>query len=175
MTPRYIVCSCLLLFLCSLILPVCAQDDVDAALQAGRGMMIFSYVLLAAGLCIICYYGVTFLLHRWDTAQKHKAEKTASQFEEMFVFVQRKLLIRLYIILPFSLAIVLFLVSHKWLYALIGAIVGAFFPLWLVKFLDGHRRKKFVSQLVDGLMIMNSCLKDVRPMGRTAQDRKSVV
>ncbi|MDD3296149.1 MAG: type II secretion system F family protein [Candidatus Omnitrophica bacterium] len=121
--------------------------------------MLFAYILLLISFMILSYYGVTFLLKRWDIAQRGKADKTASQFEEMFLFVRKKVLIRLYIIAPLVMLIAGFFLSRKWWIAIIFAIVGAFLPLWLVKFMDKRRRKKFIVQLVDGLMIMNSCLK----------------
>lgn len=121
--------------------------------------MIIPYITLGVGLVIICYYGVTFLLKRWDKAQQSKAERTASHFEEMFIFIRRKMLVRLYIIMPLLLGILGYFITKKWWAVSIFAIVGAFLPLWFVNILDGRRRKKFVHQLVDGLMIMNSCLK----------------
>ncbi|MBU2044959.1 MAG: type II secretion system F family protein [Candidatus Omnitrophica bacterium] len=121
--------------------------------------LIIPYLILGIALVIISYYGVTFLLKRWDKAQQRKAEQTASHFEEMFVFLRRKILVRLYIVLPLLLGIVGYFVNRTWWMALIFAVCGAFLPLWLVNILDRRRRKLFVNQLVDGLMIMNSCLK----------------
>ncbi|MFH1771315.1 MAG: type II secretion system F family protein [Candidatus Omnitrophota bacterium] len=119
----------------------------------------FAYGLLLLSICIICYYGVTFLLKRFDRAQQSKAEKTAAQFEEMFLFLRKEALIVLYIFVPLLLGLVSFIATKKWWVALSFALVGAFFPLWLVRFLERRRQNKFVIQLVDGLMIMNSCLK----------------
>lgn len=121
--------------------------------------MIFAYILITISFAIFCYYGVTFLLKKWDVAQQSKAERTASQYEEMFVFLQRKVLIRIYIVMPMLLGIVGFLITRKVWVALLCAVAGAFLPIWLVKFLDRRRRNIFVKQLIDGLMIMNSCLK----------------
>jgi tight adherence protein B len=126
---------------------------------ANNSSIFFAYFLLLASFCIISYYGITFLLKKWDEAQQRKAEKTASQFEEMFIFVRKKILIRLYIIIPLTLAVVGFYFSRKWWITLICAIFGALLPIWIVHIMDRRRRKKFVVQLVDGLMIMNSCLK----------------
>jgi len=118
-----------------------------------------AYIFLTISLCIFCYYGVTFLLKKWDEAQQRKAEKTAAKYQEMFIFLQKKTLIRLYIIIPLLMFVIFFIATKKWWAALIASGLGAFFPLWLVNILDRRRRKKFVVQLVDGLMIMNSCLK----------------
>ncbi len=121
--------------------------------------LIIPYVLLGVSLMIVSYYGVTFFLKRWDIAQQRKAEQTASHFEEMFIFLRRKMLVRLYIVLPLIFGIIGYFVNRTWWMALLFAICGAFMPVWLVNILDRRRRTIFVHQLVDGLMIMNSCLK----------------
>ncbi|MBU1113360.1 MAG: hypothetical protein KKH93_05755, partial [Candidatus Omnitrophica bacterium] len=92
--------------------------------------LIIPYLILGIALVIISYYGVTFLLKRWDKAQQRKAEQTASHFEEMFVFLRRKILVRLYIVLPLLLGIVGYFVNRTWWMALIFAVCGAFLPLW---------------------------------------------
>lgn len=121
--------------------------------------MVLAYIFLLASLSILCYYGVQFILEKWDVAQKKKTEKTASQFENMFVFIKKKTVLRLYIIVPMVLGLSSYFIWKNWWAPIIAAILGAFFPLWLVNFLDKRRRKKFVGQLIDGLMVMNSCLK----------------
>ena len=121
--------------------------------------MVFAYILLLASFAILAYYGVTFFLKKWDEAQQRKAEKTASRYEEMFIFLRKRIIIALYIIIPLLLGSLAYIVSKKTWLVPIFMIIGAIFPLFLVKFLDKRRRKNFINQLVDGLMIMNSCLK----------------
>tara|TARA_B100000315_G_C14547821_1_gene574162 strand:+ start:244 stop:1089 length:846 start_codon:yes stop_codon:yes gene_type:complete len=122
-------------------------------------MIIVAFILLIASIACLSYFGVNILLKRWDEAQKSKADQTTSQLEEMFVFLRKKVLIVLYIVIPLVAIFALFITTKKWWLALVGGIIGAFFPVWLVNFLDRKRRRKFIIQLVDGLMIMNSCLK----------------
>ena len=121
--------------------------------------MILAYILLLISLGIISYSGLNFLLKRWDEAQQRKASKTASQFEEMFVFIKKKSLAILYIVVPLILGSLSFIFTKNMIIVLISLGLGAVFPLFLVRFMDARRRKKFVNQLVDALMIMNSCLK----------------
>ena len=121
--------------------------------------MIFAYILLLASFLIISYHGVGILLKKWDEAQQKKAERSASEFEEMFIFLRKNVLIALYIVIPLTLGSLSYVFSKKVWIVPIFMIIGAMFPLFLVKFMDKRRRKKFVYQLVDGLMIMNSCLK----------------
>lgn len=121
--------------------------------------MIFAYILLIVSFAIFCFYGISFLLKKWDVSQRSKVEKTASQFEEMFVFLRRKVLVRIYLVIPIAAGIVCYVATRKLWLALLIAICGAFAPIWAVRLLDSKRRNKFVHQLIDGLMIMNSCLK----------------
>jgi len=121
--------------------------------------MVLAYLLLLASLGIVSYQGINFFLKRWDQAQAKKANKTASQFEEMFIFVRKRMLILMYVLVPLFLGTTSYLITRNLWVVCIFMIVGAFFPLLLVRSLDRRRRKKFILQLVDGLMIMNSCLK----------------
>lgn len=121
--------------------------------------MILAYLLLLFSLVTISYYGTGFLLKKWEEIQEKKATQTASQFEEMFIFVQKKTLIFLYIGLPIVLGTLAYILSRKILIVIIFLIVGVLSPLTLVRFMESRRKKKFINQLVDGLMIMNSCLK----------------
>jgi len=121
--------------------------------------IVFSYILLIVAFCLLGYYGVGFLLKKWNQTQKDKAEKTSSQFEEMFIFLKREVIVTLYIVTPLILGILGFFLTKNVLIVLAGMAVGISFPFLLVKFMDKKRRSKFNSQLGDGLMIMSSCLK----------------
>lgn len=121
--------------------------------------LFLAYILLAVAFAVIAYYGVGFLLKKWEKAQEKQAEDTVSHLEEMFVFLRKKVLIALYIIIPLFLGVLGFIFTKNLLITFIFLIVGAFFPFYLVKFLDKKRRKKFQNQLPDGLMILSSCLK----------------
>jgi len=121
--------------------------------------IVFSYILLIVAFCLLGHYGVGFLLKKWNQTQKDKADKTSSQFEEMFIFLKKEVIVTLYIITPLILGILGFLLTREFLFSLIGMAAGVSFPFLLVKFMDKKRRSKFSSQLGDGLMIMSSCLK----------------
>ena len=123
------------------------------------GPIVFSYILLVLAFCSFGYYGVGFILKKWDEAQKKKAEKASSQFEEMFIFLKKEVLTTLYVVIPLILGIVGFFLTRKIWVSFIGMAVGVASPFLLVKFMDKKRRAKFNSQLGDGLMVMSSCLK----------------
>jgi len=123
------------------------------------GLIVFSYILLILAFCLLGRYGVGFLLKKWDEIQKKKAEKTSSQFEEMFIFLKKDTLTTLYVVTPLILGILGFLLTGKLLVSIIGMAVGVVFPFIMVRFMDKKRRAKFNAQLGDGLMVMSSCLK----------------
>lgn len=122
-------------------------------------LLIIGYILLILAFCLLGHYGVGFLLKKWDEIQKKKAEKTSSQFEEMFIFLKKEVLTTLYIVTPLILGILGFLLTGKLLVSVIGMGVGVVFPFIMVRFMDKKRRAKFNAQLGDGLMVMSSCLK----------------
>ncbi|MDD5584945.1 MAG: type II secretion system F family protein [Candidatus Omnitrophica bacterium] len=130
-----------------------------SAIHLNSGPVFFAYFLLLLSFGFIAFYGASTLLKKWDEAQQKKAQKTAAQFEEMFIFVRRKVLIYLYIIVPMTVGSLAFILSRQLWVTLLALVIGALIPLWVVNIMDRRRRKKFVVQLVDGLMIMNSCLK----------------
>jgi len=116
------------------------------------------FVLISVG--ILSYFLVSVFHKKWDELQKKQADKTSAQFGEMFIFVKAKRLLILYATLPLLLAIGSYLLfSNKPYLVVVFFILGCILPWWIVNSMDKHRRAKFVMQLVDGLMIMNSCLK----------------
>ncbi|MFH1875516.1 MAG: type II secretion system F family protein [Candidatus Omnitrophota bacterium] len=127
--------------------------------QINPSLTILGYGLLILAAGWVGFFVVGQLLKRWDEIQKKKADKTAGQFEEMFIFFKRKILVYLYIVIPVSLASLAYIITRNFIPTLIFLIIGAIIPLWIVNILDRRRRKTFIVQLVDGLMIMNSCLK----------------
>ena len=62
--------------------------------------IVFSYVLLVIAFCLLGYYGIGFVLKIWNKSQKQKADKTSSQFEEMFIFLKKEVVVTLYIVTP---------------------------------------------------------------------------
>ncbi|MBD3246938.1 MAG: hypothetical protein GF333_08050 [Candidatus Omnitrophica bacterium] len=123
------------------------------------GPMIFAVLLFLAGVGLVSYYAVGYLFRKWDEAQKKRAEQTASQFEEMFIFLHKRFIVALYILLPLVLGSLTYIIAKNIWFTLAALALGVVTPLWLINIMDRRRRKKFVHQLVDGLMIMNSCLK----------------
>ena len=112
--------------------------------------IVFSYILLILAFCLLGYYGVGYLLKKWSEVQKKKAEKTSTQFEEMFIFLKKEALATIYVVVPLTLGILGFFLTRKLWVSLIGVALGLVFPFILVRFIDKKRRAKFNSQRGDG-------------------------
>jgi tight adherence protein B len=123
------------------------------------GTLFPAYFFLAIALVIFGYYLTNALALRWKTAQTKKAEAASAQFREMFIFVNKRVLLLSFPVIAFILGLLAFLITKKWTIGLAAFALGAVLPSFMINEMDKRRRKKFISQLVDGLMIMNSCLK----------------
>lgn len=123
------------------------------------GTLFPAYFFLAIAIIIFGYYGVNLFITRWKGAQTKKAEEASAQFREMFIFVNKKILLLSFPIAAFILGVLAFFITRKWAIAFVAFALGAVLPSFVISEMDKRRRKKFVLQLVDGLMIMNSCLK----------------
>lgn len=122
-------------------------------------MLIFGYILLTAAILIFSYYGISVALKKFDETQKKRAEKASAHFEEMFIFLNKRIIMFLFPITALVAGSAAFIITKQWWMGLIFLAVGAILPGWFVSMMDRKRRKKFILQLVDGLMVMNSCLK----------------
>ncbi len=112
-----------------------------------------------AAILIFSYYGMAVALKKYDEAQKRKAEEASAQFEQMFIFLNRRVLLFLFPISALTAGSVAYIISKQWWLGLVFLVVGAIIPGWMISAMDRRRRQKFILQLVDGLMVMNSCLK----------------
>lgn len=121
--------------------------------------LFFGYALLTLAILIFSYYGITIALKKYDEAQKKKAEEASEQFEQMFIFLNKRILLFLFPISALAAGALAYIISGQWWLGLIFLAVGAIIPGWMINMMDKRRRQKFILQLVDGLMVMNSCLK----------------
>jgi len=121
--------------------------------------LIIAYILLVFSCCLIAYYGIGFLLKKWEELQKKKAEESATKFEEMFIFLRKEVLVSMYIAIPLVLGILGFLFTKNFIISLILMAIGVSLPFYLVRTMDKIRRARFNAQLPDGLMVLSSCLK----------------
>jgi len=86
-------------------------------------------------------------------------EKATKHLDQLFISTQKHRFLPLFMVLPLSLGALGFLILHSPIGLFIGLALGLISPPIIIKQLSLRRRRKFQSQLVDGLMFLSSSLK----------------
>ncbi len=116
-------------------------------------LCLFGLVFLTA------YFGVPWIVKTWKEAEQERAAEDKADLENMFIFGRQKILALLYIIIPVVLGAALYFVYKNTWFIVVGIIAGFAAPLSAIRVKKSLRRKAFHNQLIDALLIMNSCLK----------------
>jgi len=120
-------------------------------------LAIFGLAFSSAGLLV--WQCFPLLAARLTQYQGKRVKESAKRLDNMFIRVPSKKLFLVHTLTPLILGGIGFLVSGEMLAALISAAFGLLLPTIVIKRLDANRRRKFESQLVDGLMILASSLR----------------
>src|SRR3989338_6331377 len=88
-----------------------------------------------------------------------RATDARIQLDDIFVNLSQYRLKFLYAAAPLVLGLVFWLVSGQWLAAVVGFSLGLVVPKLTVPFVKAKRNKLFHTQLVDGLLLLSSCLR----------------
>jgi len=122
--------------------------------------MVIIYIILLFLSLIFIVYNLSFLFFKkLEEVQKKKVEYVSSRFEDMFIFIKPTALVFLYTFIPLASGILFFVITKNIIITTFIVIISFFMPVIILKQLDARRRRKFIVQLIDGLMIANSCLK----------------
>ena len=122
-------------------------------------MMINIIILLVcASVGYLAYEGIPYFLGFYSKIQRVRMEKVAKQLEQMFLFKTTRL-IAMFMVAPLTLGLLGFILFKSSLGLIAGLALGFILPKILVKNLVSLRRNKFQNQLVDGLMLISSCLR----------------
>lgn len=116
-------------------------------------------LLIFGSISLLAYQYLPDLLRRYAEAQKKRTEKAGSQLDEMFIFTEKKRLVRLFTITPLSLGLIGFIIMQNPLGIVIGVALGLAAPPIIIKNMAISRRNKFSGQLVDALMLLVGALK----------------
>jgi len=116
-------------------------------------------LLIFVSISLLAYQYSPYFLRRYALAQEKRTEKVGSQLDEMFIFTERKRLVRLFTITPLSLGLLGFIILHNPLGLAIGVALGLVSPPIIIKNMSIRRRHKFEGQLVDALMLLVGSLK----------------
>ena len=118
-------------------------------------VFVFVFISLMIASHLIYPYGESFL-KAW---QKKRVEKFSPTVDRMFIRTNIKKILLIDIIGPLAAALVCFLITKIFWAAVLAAFAGLTFTNIIIKQLDLARKKKFIEQLVDGLMLLSGSLK----------------
>jgi len=116
-------------------------------------------LLIFVSISLLAYQYIPYFLRRYADVQEKRTEKAGSQLDEMFIFTERKRLVRLFTITPLSLGLLGFIILHNPLGLAIGVGLGLVSPPIIIRKMSISRRHRFESQLVDALMLLVGSLK----------------
>jgi len=120
--------------------------------------LLFSYGLLLSSCSILGYHVAPAVVEVIIKRHEEKLRKSSAELENMFIRVpMRKLKIM------FAISIVVLGILGFMFFKLIGLAVGVALSFFIFPFMIKMKkqtwRSKFTGQLVDGVLLMNSCLK----------------
>ncbi len=122
------------------------------------GTLFIALILLFISVVFAAYILLPIILEKWETSQKKRSREAAYKAEEMFLFLNPKRLIWVYIFLPIILAAIGYFLYKIW--GILGGIaIGLIIPTFLINVYNSRRKAKFSSQLLDSLMILSSSLR----------------
>jgi tight adherence protein B len=116
-------------------------------------------------IAVFCSVGVVFLLllplisdllSKMQSKRLHNLEK---QLEDMFLWEEIKKLSIYFTLCPVGLGLILFLFFRSWIFTIVGVAIGFFLPPFMIRMLQGWRKYKLRTQLLDTIMYLTSSLK----------------
>ena len=123
-------------------------------------VLVFIIIILSfASVYLLAKEIIPLISERLHRVQAKKLSQAEKQLEEMFVQVKREKLFLYYTLSPFILGGIAFVIFNSAVLGLIAGAVGFILPAFIIKIMEQQRKQKFLSQLVDGLMLISSSLK----------------
>ncbi len=90
---------------------------------------------------------------------QRRVQDASVQLEDMFVTISHSRLQLLYASAPVVVGVLLWLITGFWGAGVVGVIVGVLAPKFSVRHARRRREQQFHGQLVDGLLLLSSCLR----------------
>lgn len=101
----------------------------------------------------------TSLTQKYKDSQDKKAAQAVNVLEDMYIWAAHKKMALLFGLSPLIAGALLFLLTQKPFFIVIGLILGSFLPMIIIAQMDKYRKKKFQQQLLDGLNSLSQSLK----------------
>lgn len=120
----------------------------------------FLYIILISGLIGLSIYLILpFVVERFQSKQKLQLEKYTQELPRSIRETEKKKYSKLFMVLPPLTAAAIFITTKNILFSFGGIFVGIIFAGIILKASQAKRRAKFISQILDILMIISGCLK----------------
>ena len=122
------------------------------------------FTLLAYALCFgsVATAGLAVYPQVSDRAAQYfrrQARDAAGQLEQMFVLLPSQRVWLLHALAPPVMGVLAWMLSGLWAMGLVGLAIGLVLPKLLMRHLVRVRTKTFHAQLIDGLLLLSSCLR----------------
>ncbi len=123
-------------------------------------LVVLGLLFIGVAIGSIVWLLLPSLVQGYSQVTQRQVIRTATALEDVLLLpVRQKDLNVIYTISSFGLAIVSGLFFKSIVMAAGGFVLGLLLPMMVVKFLVEINRKKFISQMVDTLTLLSSCLK----------------
>lgn len=116
-------------------------------------------LLLIASFALLYFALAPILFKRYESLQEERARGAAQTLENMFVWVTHKKLIFLFALSPVVMGFLFFFLFKNSLLIFVGVVVGFVLPMFVIRYLERLRKRKFQGQLVDALNSLSQSLK----------------
>lgn len=122
-------------------------------------MEILVFIFVFISLAIAFYLSYPYLENYLKAWREKRIEKFSPTVDRMFIRTNIRKILLIDIIGPLTAALVCFLITKIFWAAVLAAFVGLTFTNLVIRQLELARKKKFIEQLVDGLMLLSGSLK----------------
>jgi tight adherence protein B len=117
------------------------------------------YFAVFAGVFGVVWFVFPALQERMEQWQRGRMNRMTPRLDKMFLDIPIQKLLLLDLGIPLACGAAGFMMTRSLVMSVASAAVGLLIPMIIIKQLEAARRRKFASQLVDGLMILSSSLK----------------
>jgi tight adherence protein B len=125
-------------------------------------MNIIALLLVFLSVTTFFFFFLPDFLKAFQAFNSQRADKIATRMDEMFVRAKKRQTVVIYALAPFILSAAGFVLApepYRFVGVLAGLALGFIGPSFYIRFLAAQRKRKFYSQLIDALLMMNSGLK----------------
>jgi tight adherence protein B len=122
-------------------------------------MAIIISIIIVGAIVMIGVVVLPPMLARMKFLHTQKEQNMAREMDNMFYDKQSENTTKLYFFMPIILAVVGFILSKNFLFAIVGGAIGLSIPTLMLKMRVAKRKAKFSYQLLDAINLLSSSLK----------------